>query len=252
MVLVPRLGAHLVLIVTFCPRRSDLLQFPHEPVAYAAGSLFDRATAYAEAAFAEARRDENVSPAAQVEALDALQHSHRVATIMCGVARFFDCDQQQFGAAGVLHDIGKVAIEADGRRHIVETIAQPGGLTVDEKQLVDEHGPRGADLIDDQFGSDIAAATALHCTYDSEGLSFLEIALQGADIYDALRSPRVYKDGERHAKALLELMAQAPAVSDELLIFLALHGDLLWRDAWDAAPGMYGREPVQLSVGLAA
>jgi len=119
-----------------------------------------------------------------------------------------------------LHDIGKVALPD----HI---LMKPGKLTPDERILMQEHTVIGADTLQAvarQHGSAVAflgmaidIARHHHERYDGTGypdrlagaaipLSARLVAL--ADVYDALRSRRIYKPALSHS-ASMEIMLRA-------------------------------------------
>lgn len=112
-----------------------------------------------------------------------------------------------------MHDIGKVGVPD----HILK---KPGKLNDEEFAIMKTHAQIGADALheaEQALGScsflsmarEIAATH--HEKWDGsgypKGLKGMEIPLSGrlmavADVYDALRSPRVYKPGFSHSKAM--------------------------------------------------
>ena len=111
-----------------------------------------------------------------------------------------------------LHDIGKVGIPDN-------ILCKPGKLTFEEFEIMKTHALIGADAINNTKGAlkndaflNFAHEIALchHEKYDGSGypnaLKKEEIPLSArimalADVYDALISKRVYKDGFTHEKA---------------------------------------------------
>jgi putative two-component system response regulator len=111
-----------------------------------------------------------------------------------------------------LHDIGKVGIPD-------AILLKPGKLTDDEFRVMQRHAQIGAETLDalisqghDAFYLQMARDIAWthHERFDGtgypRGLRGQEIPLAGrimalADVYDALRSKRVYKEGYPHATA---------------------------------------------------
>jgi response regulator RpfG family c-di-GMP phosphodiesterase len=129
-----------------------------------------------------------------------------------------------------LHDIGKVALPD----HI---LMKPGKLTPEERILMQEHTTIGADTLQEvarQHGSAVVflqmaidIARHHHERFDGTGypdrlagtaipLSARLVAL--ADVYDALRSRRVYKPSLSHSAALQIMLAGSPGQFDPTLI----------------------------------
>lgn len=114
-----------------------------------------------------------------------------------------------------MHDIGKVSIPDD-------VLNKPGKLTDDEFDLMKTHSSIGGEILDhldtqlkkyniNYFGMASEIATHHHEKYNGrgypEGLSELEIPLSAriiavADVFDALVSKRVYKEGFSFEKSL--------------------------------------------------
>lgn len=117
------------------------------------------------------------------------------------------------GISSALHDIGKVSI-ADS------VLLKPGPLSDDERSEMQTHAQRGAECIEKietrlgqcnflQMAKEIASSH--HEKWDGtgypEGLRGEEIPLSArivsiADVYDALRSKRTYKNTMSHEKAV--------------------------------------------------
>ena len=119
--------------------------------------------------------------------------------------------------ASLLHDIGKLLVPK-------EILNKPANLTPDERTIMMTHAKLGGDLLTqanekfkNRFNKDsylkVAATIAMyhHEKWDGtgypEGLKGDDIPLCAAivcmgDIYDALRSKRVYKDGFSHEKSI--------------------------------------------------
>ncbi|MEA3410159.1 MAG: response regulator [Pseudomonadota bacterium] len=112
----------------------------------------------------------------------------------------------------ILHDIGKIGVP-DAILH------KPGPLDPDERVVMDRHASIGGDAlrkIQDHWGDDPFLRTAMeiacghHEKWDGsgypQGLTGEAIPLSArivslADVYDALRSKRVYKEGWSHVRA---------------------------------------------------
>ncbi|MDR3073693.1 MAG: response regulator [Deltaproteobacteria bacterium] len=113
-----------------------------------------------------------------------------------------------------LHDLGKIALPDS-------ILKKPAPLTREEFEIVKLHPKHGADLLDEFIGTmgdgDLFLATARdivlyhHEKWDGsgypQGLAGDSIPLSArittfADVYDALRSARPYKEGLKHEEAL--------------------------------------------------
>lgn len=122
-------------------------------------------------------------------------------------------------AAAPLHDIGKVAVPD----HILN---KPGRLTDDERRVMQGHAAAGADTLAavtaefpfavSFFHAAVEIARHHHERWDGHGyparlageaipLSARLVAI--GDVYDALRSPRVYKAGMDHPTAVEQMTA---------------------------------------------
>ncbi|SFR51502.1 two-component system response regulator [Thiomicrospira sp. ALE5] len=125
-----------------------------------------------------------------------------------------DSDIELMTRCAPLHDVGKITIPD----HI---LLKPGKLTDDEFAVMKSHAQRGYDILEaaaKSMGSygdylDMAKAIAIshHEKWDGSGypnqLAGTSIPLAGrlmalADVYDALRSSRPYKQPSSHDKAL--------------------------------------------------
>lgn len=115
--------------------------------------------------------------------------------------------------AASLHDIGKVGVPD-------AVLLKPGGLTQEERQVIEQHPIFGADTLmavrrrlGDSPLLDLSIEIALqhHERWDGSGYPFglggEQISLSArivavADVYDALRSARVYKPAWTHDQAV--------------------------------------------------
>ncbi|MBQ8708435.1 MAG: HD domain-containing protein [Succinivibrionaceae bacterium] len=120
---------------------------------------------------------------------------------------------EKIKSAAPLHDVGKIKIPD-------AVLNKPGKLTVVEYEIMKKHSEYGADLImrsiknvEDKKYFSIAYNIALfhHERYDGKGyptgISGEQIPLEArvmalADVYDALVSPRVYKEPFPKSKAI--------------------------------------------------
>lgn len=133
------------------------------------------------------------------------------------------------GISSALHDIGKVSI-ADS------ILLKPGPLSDSERHEMKEHAIRGADCIskiEDRLGNcnflQMAKeiASSHHERWDGsgypEGLKGEEIPLSArivaiADVYDALRSKRTYKDSFSHEQTVEMISAESGQQFDPALV----------------------------------
>ena len=132
--------------------------------------------------------------------------------------------------AAPLHDIGKVAVPDC-------VLNKPGQLTPDEKQLMQAHTTVGAETLAEVssryafatgfFATAVEIARSHHERWDGSGypdrLSGESIPLSArlvavADVYDALRSRRVYKPALSHETAVEQMLNRSPGHFDPDLL----------------------------------
>ncbi|MEG1610378.1 MAG: HD domain-containing protein [Bilophila sp.] len=130
-------------------------------------------------------------------------------------------DGDTFGMAAVLHDIGKIAIPE-------QVLGKPGRLTKEEFTLMKRHTLIGADVLGEanqhfirKIGKDSylkpAADVARNHHEKWNGTGYWGLAGEAiplsarivaiADVYDALRSRRPYKEPWTHADTVQEILA---------------------------------------------
>lgn len=152
-------------------------------------------------------------------------HSVAVCALMVALARQLGLDHEQVriaGIAGLLHDIGKVAIPD-------KVLNKPGRLSDEEFRLVREHPQSGFEIlrktgqVNDQV---LKVVLHHHEKYDGSGypggLAGEQISLlarMGAvcDVYDAITSNRAYKSAWDPAESI-HRMAQWKGHFDEQLL----------------------------------
>lgn len=140
-------------------------------------------------------------------------HSVAVCTLMVNLARHLGLEEKRvraLGLAGLLHDVGKVAIPD-------AVLDKPGRLSPEELALVRTHPEEGAALLrEDAAIHELAIEVCLHHherwdgagyphRMEGEGISLP--ARMGAicDVYDALTSHRAYKRAWTSTRALAEM-----------------------------------------------
>ena len=129
-----------------------------------------------------------------------------------------------------LHDIGKAAIP-DG------VLNKVGALTADERAVMQTHTTIGADTLREvarrhpfsvgflQMAIDIAQhhhekwdGTGYPNRLSAESIPLAARVLAIGDVYDALRSPRVYKPGFTHEVAMQMMLVKSPGHFDPALL----------------------------------
>jgi len=143
-------------------------------------------------------------------------HSERVTQYAVGIAKVMglaEADCQSLHQAGLLHDLGKVAVPA-------EILNKPGALTEAEFEVIRKHPVEAARIIEpiQVFGEILPIVRQHHERWDGsgypDGLRETEIHLGArilavSDVYDALYSERPYRSGWSQDKVLRYLQEQA-------------------------------------------
>jgi HD-GYP domain-containing protein (c-di-GMP phosphodiesterase class II) len=168
---------------------------------------------------------------AQVRALTQLlaerdvsteEHTRRVALRAVEVGEELGLSPERLrvlAAGGLLHDMGKLSIPD-------EILTKPAALTPAEYETVKEHPENGRRLVAELgFGADVQRLVLDHheridgSGYPrgiEDGALDLETRILGVcDVYDALVSPRVYRDAWTHADAMRHLRGAARAQFDQ-------------------------------------
>ncbi len=171
----------------------------------------------------------------------AANHSKRVGTLAGLLAIQLDLDRPNrtlVAQAGIVHDVGKLGI----KRAI---LAKAGPLTPDEQTEVRRHSTIGAEVLLDISPDLTPIAEGIRSHHEHwdgagypNGLAGKKIPLFGrilavADVYDALTSPRVYREScytSDAAKGYIEEHANTqfdPEVVAAMLDLLRLQNHLL-------------------------
>ncbi len=150
-------------------------------------------------------------------------HSVAVCALMIALGRQMGLDEgvvKPLGMAGLLHDIGKMAISD-------EILNKPGRLTDAEFDKVKSHPERGWEMIGDSPDvDDVARDVCLHHHERVDGDGYPEklgaddlslFAKMGAvcDVYDAITSNRSYKKGWSPAESIRKMASWKDGHFDE-------------------------------------
>jgi HD-GYP domain-containing protein (c-di-GMP phosphodiesterase class II) len=141
----------------------------------------------------------------------------------------------RFGA--LHHDIGKVAVRRD-------VLRKAGPLSLDELAEIRTHPAKGAELVSPLRGARHALPYVLfhHERWDGKGypsrmrdkaIPIGARLLAVADAFDAMTSPRPYRQALTHERALLELCACAGTQFDPAIVELFLD---VWSEAAESWP----------------
>jgi len=150
-----------------------------------------------------------------------IEHLARRLALAAGMG---EGEAEHLGLSAILHDIGKI--------HIPDRVMKkPGPLTDDERALIQTHPLVGEAILGNNPFFALARQIARHHHEDwngrgyPDGLSGTDIPLAArivrlVDVYDALRSPRVYKRGWSPEQALAEVEQKAGELFDPRLVHL--------------------------------
>lgn len=150
-------------------------------------------------------------------------HSVAVCALMIALGRQLELDDEQIrqaGLAGLLHDIGKMAVPQP-------ILNKPGKLTDEEFDAVKQHPSKGHQMLLETPGMSAAALdVCLHHHEKIDGTGYPEglkgdqislFARMGAicDVYDAITSNRPYKQGWCPAESLRRMAEWSKGHFDE-------------------------------------
>jgi HD-GYP domain-containing protein (c-di-GMP phosphodiesterase class II) len=151
------------------------------------------------------------------------EHTRRVAALAVGLGEQLGLSRSKLRSlamGGLLHDIGKLSIPD-------AILQKPGPLDDDEYAVIKLHPERGRELLGELGGFDESITRLVHDHHERldgtgypRGLSADDMDLPTrilavCDVYDALVSPRVYRDAWPVEKALAHIAAEAGTSFDE-------------------------------------
>lgn len=152
-------------------------------------------------------------------------HSVAVCMLMIALAKQLKLPEdqaRQAGVAGLLHDIGKMAIPS-------QVLDKPGRLTDEEFNVVKQHPQRGWEILKASYQvDDVALDVCLHHHERVDGRGYPEkitgddlslFARMGAvcDVYDAISSDRCYKKAWGPAESISKMTAWREGHFDEAI-----------------------------------
>jgi len=164
-------------------------------------------------------------------------HGARVAALAEPVAVGLGWDRErirQLRVAAPLHDIGKVKVRP-------QVLAKPGPLTLEEQEEIRCHPTAGAQLVlpPRRYHDALPYVLFHHERWDGggypAGLRGRRIPLEArvlavADAFDAMISPRSYRQALSHEQALAEVERGAGTQFDPCLAELFVAA---WAEGWD-------------------
>jgi putative two-component system response regulator len=158
-----------------------------------------------------------------LEAKDEYVHGHsrRVRSYAAAVGRRMGLSEEaleQLSLAAFLHDIGKIGTPD-------QILLKPGPLTSEEAAQVRRHARRGARMLTGIVGLEGAADAVLHHHEHFDGTGYpdglsgeripvLSRIIHVADAYDAMTSPRPFREALAHEEAVARLLEGAGAGFD--------------------------------------
>ena len=170
------------------------------------------------------------------------EHILRIKNYSILIAEELNCSKffiKEIEKYSSLHDIGKIGVSE-------VIIKKPGKLDEKEFEEVKKHVKIGWKLIKDLRVSKIAENIILyhHEKYDGSGYAFglkkEEIPLEArivaiADVYDALRQKRCYKESYSHEKAVEIIKNERGKHFDPMIVDIFLKNNGKFKEIFDCA-----------------
>jgi HAMP domain-containing protein len=185
-------------------------------------------------------------------------HSTRVTMVGLAIGRRLGLDDRQLESihrSGLLHDIGKLGIP-------VEILDKPGLLTAEEMDIMKQHPAIGARIVApiSAYADVTAAVRHHHEHYDGSGypdglagevIPLIARIFAVADVFDALASPRPYREAWTPEQVLEHIVGGAGTQFDPRVVeaFLAEAPQFQPSSAGQAAERALETEPVGVAGG---
>jgi HD domain len=189
-----------------------------------------------------------LSLAAALEARDGytIGHGQRVGALAVLIGRELGLSEIRLRAlaqGALLHDVGKIGVP-DAILH------KPGPLDDDEFAIIQEHPVRGDEILGSSSGSTVERAVVRHHHEKFDGSGYpdhlvgetipLEARIAAvADVYDALRSARSYREAWTRDRAIAQIEADSGAHFDPACIPAFLKAVDEWERTFAADGAIY-------------
>lgn len=162
-------------------------------------------------------------------------HSERVTSVAVALGEWIglpESDLERLYRGGLLHDIGKIGIPG-------EILDKEGPLTAEERAIIETHPVVGAGILTPvtPYADVLGMVRSHHERWDGKGypdrlageaIPRLARVLSVADVYDAISSPRPYRDRMAHDEVLAIIRQGIGTSFDPALAtaFLDMMGDV--------------------------
>lgn len=170
---------------------------------------------------------------------EAARHSERVQAVAVEIGRGMRLDERELdvlSVAALLHDLGKQGVRD-------EVLFKPGKLTLEEREEVDRHAAHTQGILDMiEYPSELRDVPRIAAYHHEKldgtgpfGIAGEDIPLAAriisvADVFDALLSPRVYKQPFA-PEAVLDILTRGKGVDWDARVVDIVAGQLLELEA---------------------